>query len=45
MAKVFENLSEDFVEAKLKEYQEQGMSEDDAFTELYSMECNEDEAE
>lgn len=45
MAKVFENLSEDYVEAKLKEYTEQGMSEDDAFTELYSMECNEDDAE
>ena len=43
MSNVFENLSEDFVEAKLKEYQEQGMSEDDAFTELYSMECNEDD--
>ena len=43
MSNVFENLSEDFVEAKLKEYQAQGMSEDDAFTELYSMECNEDD--
>ena len=43
MTKVFENLSEDFVKEKLKEYQAQGMSEDDAFTELYSMECNEDE--
>lgn len=43
MAKVFENLSEDYVEEKLKGYQAQGMSEDDAFTELYSMECNEDD--
>lgn len=42
---VFQNLSDEYVEEKYNEYQAQGMSEDDAFTELYSMECNEDEAE
>ena len=40
MSKVFENLSEDYAEEKYAEYIAQGMSEDDAFTEVYSEECN-----
>ena len=39
---VFQNLSDEYVEKKYNEYIAQGMSEDDAFTEIYSEECNQD---
>lgn len=45
---IFENLGEEKAKDLYAEFIAKGMSEDDAFTELYSIECNldkEDESE
>lgn len=39
MSNTFHHLSNDEVEAKFKKYKAQGMSDDDAFTEIYSEDC------
>ena len=40
---VFTNLTEEAVQELYNKFISQGYSEDDAFTEVYSMECNQDE--
>ena len=40
---VFENLTEEKAKEMFDKLVESGMSEDDAFTEVYSRECNKDE--
>jgi len=42
---VFENLSEEKAKELYDKFIAQGMSEDDAFSEVYSIECNMDEDE
>ena len=39
MSDTFHHLSSDEVKAKFKKYKAQGMSDDDAFTEIYSEDC------
>ena len=41
----FEHLSDEEVQKKINAYMEQGMSKDDAFTEVYSEDCNLDNKE
>ena len=41
--KVFENLGEEKAKELYDEFIAKGMSEDDSFTEIYSIECNIDE--
>lgn len=40
---VFQNLSMEFVEKEYNRMINKGMSADDAFNEIYSMDCNMDE--
>ncbi len=40
---VFQHLSEEEVQAKMQELMAKGMSEDDAFSEVYAIDCNMDE--
>lgn len=37
---VFENLGEEKAKELFESFKAEGMSDDDAFTELYSIECN-----
>lgn len=39
MSNTFYHLSDNEVKAKFKKYKAQGMSDDDAFTEIYSEDC------
>lgn len=40
---VFNHLSEEEISKKMAEYTSQGMTQDEAFTEVYSIDCNMDE--
>ena len=42
---VFKNLGEEKAKELYNKFIEQGMNEDDAFNEVYSIECNMDEDE
>lgn len=43
MSEVFSNLGETKANELYEEFRAKGMSEDDAFSEVYSIECNLDE--
>ena len=42
---VFQHLTDEQVNEYMEKFITQGMSEDDAFTEVYSIDCNMDEEE
>ena len=42
---VFENLGEEKAKELFENFKAEGMSDDDAFTEVYSIECNLDKTE
>lgn len=42
---VFQHLTDEEVNEYMEKFIAQGMSEDDAFTEVYSIDCNMDEEE
>lgn len=40
---VFQHLGEEEVDKYMKQFMDRGMSEEDAFTETYSIDCNMDD--